>query len=100
MTVPVPHMLAEHAAKRGRSGWVATLPTTVEWLTNRWSRQVGPALEPGGRTAWVAPARSPRSGDVVLKWPTGTTRPATRREACVSGMALDADGNSKIGRGA
>lgn len=67
MTVPVPHMLAEHAAKHGRSGWVATLPTTVEWLTNRWSRQVGPALEPGGRTAWVAPALSPRSGDVVLK---------------------------------
>jgi streptomycin 6-kinase len=67
MTVPVPPKLAEHADRDGLRPWITALPTIVERLTNHWSLQVSPPFEPGGRTAWVAPARCRRFGDVVLK---------------------------------
>ncbi len=36
-------------------------------MTTRWSLTLGNPFEPGGVTAWVAPATSPDFGDVVLK---------------------------------
>lgn len=47
--------------------WVATLPETVKHLEQQWSLSVGEPFQPGGQTAWVAPARSDAHGDVVLK---------------------------------
>jgi streptomycin 6-kinase len=67
MPFTVPKNLAESAERRGWSEWVATLPRAVETLTQRWSLEVGDPFQPGGQTAWVAPARSSTFGDVVLK---------------------------------
>jgi streptomycin 6-kinase len=50
-----------------RRGWMTTLPETVEHLGQRWSLSVGEPFQPGGQTAWVAPARSQAGGDLVLK---------------------------------
>jgi streptomycin 6-kinase len=47
--------------------WLAGVPATVERARRRWGIEVGEPFSPGGETAWVAPARSPTLGDVVLK---------------------------------
>ena len=46
---------------------MATLPATVKHLEQHWSLSVGAPFQPGGQTAWVAPARSAAGGDLVLK---------------------------------
>ena len=46
---------------------MTTLPTTVRHLEQHWSLSVGAPFQPGGQTAWVAPARSAARGDLVLK---------------------------------
>jgi streptomycin 6-kinase len=47
------------------------LPAVVEQLEQRWGLRVGEPFQPGGQTAWVAPARRDAGEDVVLKvvWP-------------------------------
>jgi len=51
--------------KGGRDGW-ATLPQTIGRLETAWSISVGQPFQPGGQTAWVAPAT--RNGEhLVLK---------------------------------
>lgn len=50
-----------------RRAWLATLPAIADDFTRRWSLCLGPPFEPGGDTAWVAPARSARGGTCVLK---------------------------------
>ncbi len=67
MAFAVPRNLAEHAERRGRLEWIATLPAVIEKLQGLWSLEVGEPFQPGGQTAWVAPASSPHSGEVVLK---------------------------------
>jgi streptomycin 6-kinase len=51
--------------------WLSDLPGLVAELAERWSLRVGEPFEPGGQTAWVAPARTAVGNDVVLKvgWP-------------------------------
>ena len=51
--------------------WLSDLPGLVAELAERWSLRVGEPFEPGGQTAWVAPARTAEGNDVVLKvgWP-------------------------------
>jgi streptomycin 6-kinase len=63
----IPRNLAEAAEIRGREQWIATLPATVRTLEKRWAIEIGEPYQPGGQTAWVAPARSTSFGDVVLK---------------------------------
>ena len=63
----MPRKLAEAAERDGREAWVATLPSTVAEVEAQWSLQVGEPFQPGGQTAWVAPARRADGGDVVLK---------------------------------
>jgi streptomycin 6-kinase len=48
---------------------MATLPATVKILQERWSLDLGEPFQPGGQTAWVAPARrsADGDGDLVLK---------------------------------
>ena len=76
---PLPHNLVIAARRQGREAWLGTLPATVQVLAERWSLVVGEPFEPGGQTAWVAPARHASGGERVLKvvWP----HPETAHEA-------------------
>ncbi len=65
MEVPQDLLLA--ATLEGRASWVDSLPAIVEELERRWSLRVGRPFQPGGRTAWVAPARGVGNTDLVLK---------------------------------
>jgi streptomycin 6-kinase len=51
----------------GREAWLDALPAEIEDIAARWSLTLGDPFEPGGVTAWVAPVRSARFGDAVLK---------------------------------
>ncbi len=51
----------------GRREWLRHLPTIVGELAGRWSLRLGPPYQPGGRCAWVAPARTATGQDLVLK---------------------------------
>lgn len=55
---------------------MASLPGLVEAVTDQWSLDVGPVIEPGGSLAWVAPATTATGEDVVLKvaWPHDEAR--------------------------
>lgn len=48
-------------------GWLTTVPDTVRDVEERWHLEVGEPFQPGGQTAWVAPARSRGGDDLVLK---------------------------------
>jgi streptomycin 6-kinase len=43
------------------------VPQLVDTASRRWELEVGPPFRPGGRTAWVAPARSLSGADLVVK---------------------------------
>jgi streptomycin 6-kinase len=67
---PMPRDLVEAVesdADDRRRPWVAAVPETVRQLAQRWSLEVGEPFQPGGQTAWVAPARSGAKFDLVLK---------------------------------
>jgi len=63
----IPRNLVEAAELDGRQAWLATLPATVKGAQQRWSLEHGEPFQPGGRTAWVAPARGDAGEDMVLK---------------------------------
>jgi streptomycin 6-kinase len=50
-----------------RDAWLAALPRLVDEFARRWSLTLGPPFQPGGRCAWVAPARDRAGRDLVLK---------------------------------
>jgi len=56
---------SDHSARR--DAWLAALPRLVGEFATRWSLTIGPPFQPGGRTAWVAPARDHAGRDLVLK---------------------------------
>ena len=62
-----------HAAEAdGRQGWLVTaLPAALGQVVPMWSLTVGEPFQPGGQTAWVAPARDASGAGLVLKiaWP-------------------------------
>jgi streptomycin 6-kinase len=67
---PMPRNLVERAGKREEGEhrrWTLKLPGIVEGLELRWSLRLGEPYQPGGQTAWVAPARTVASDDLVLK---------------------------------
>ena len=69
-SLALPRNLAEAVTRDGderRRAWLAALPGTVEHFQQRWSLRVGEPFQPGGQTAWVAPARSEAGGNLVLK---------------------------------
>lgn len=51
----------------GLAAWLTGLPAIVVELERRWTLRVETPFQPGGQTAWVAPARAADGGDVVLK---------------------------------
>ncbi|HXQ18702.1 MAG TPA: aminoglycoside phosphotransferase family protein [Acidimicrobiales bacterium] len=67
----MPRNLLLAAENEGLQEWLGTLPATLRGLENRWSLTVGAPFQPGGQTAWVAPARDQVGDDLVLKlaWP-------------------------------
>jgi len=67
LPLPLPRDLVAAAEQDGRTGWLATLPATVARLARAWSLTVEPPFQPGGQTAWVAPARDRAGRDLVLK---------------------------------
>jgi streptomycin 6-kinase len=67
----IPRELAEGARRENREAWLDLLPDIVGELAQRWSLDVGDPYQPGGSTAWVAPARTTDGEMRVLKvvWP-------------------------------
>ncbi|MGH2519743.1 MAG: aminoglycoside phosphotransferase family protein, partial [Chloroflexota bacterium] len=64
----LPRDLVDNAGMRGREEWIAFLPSRIALARERWSLDaVGEPFEPGGQTAWVAPAHSAVFGEAVLK---------------------------------
>jgi streptomycin 6-kinase len=63
----IPPALIESCTRSGHEDWLATLPHEIAELSSRWSLAVGEPFQPGGQTAWVAPAHAADFGDVVLK---------------------------------
>lgn len=52
----LPLNLVATAQREGRQDWLTSLPATIERLQAAWSVELGEPFQPGGRTAWVAPA--------------------------------------------
>jgi streptomycin 6-kinase len=75
----LPTNLVEAARQEGREEWLTTLPGVIRTVSQRWSLTVGAPFQPGGCTAWVAPARSAAGTDLVLK--LGWRHPEAFREA-------------------
>jgi streptomycin 6-kinase len=67
VTFLMPDSLVKASREDGRDAWLQGLPAEIESIAERWGLTVGQPFEPGGQTAWVAPARSAEFGDVVLK---------------------------------
>ncbi len=70
MPLSLPHNLVrdtEAKADAARRAWLARLPAIVDSMRVRWSLELGEPFQPGGCTAWVAPARRDTSEDLVLK---------------------------------
>jgi len=63
----MPRNLVESVEREGRQAWLATLSSSIEDLSRRWSLVVGAPFQPGGQTAWVAPARDADGNERVLK---------------------------------
>ena len=68
----LPRNLVTAAEGEGRQGWLVTaLPAALDQVLRMWSLTVGEPFQPGGQTAWVAPARDASGAGLVLKiaWP-------------------------------
>ncbi len=68
--LPLPRALVDAAAEDDddrRRVWMTTLPGLVGRLEREWSLTPGQPFQPGGRTAWVAPAVVGGGPDLVLK---------------------------------
>jgi len=68
--VTVPENLADSVRSDPspqRAAWLDALPRLVAEFAGRWSLELGPPYQPGGRCAWVAPARDRAGQHLVLK---------------------------------
>jgi streptomycin 6-kinase len=63
----MPPNLVDAADSEGRADWLARLPEMARAVARRWDLGLGEPFRPGGRTAWVAPARSLSGADLVVK---------------------------------
>jgi streptomycin 6-kinase len=58
---------AEAPRHPARRRWLESLPQAIDEFAERWELQVGEPYEPGGRAAWIAPARRSDGEELVLK---------------------------------
>jgi streptomycin 6-kinase len=70
--IRIPQLLADavdadEQRHRGRRPWLAALPQMIGMLASEWELELGEAFEPGGRCAWIAPARRSEGEELVLK---------------------------------
>ena len=68
--VTVPENLADSVRSDPspqRAAWLDALPRLIAEFADRWSLEVEPPYQPGGRCAWVAPARDRAGRHLVLK---------------------------------
>jgi streptomycin 6-kinase len=68
----LPDNLVDPAGRAGWPEWLATtLPKAIEQARRLWSLTVADPFQPGGQTAWVAPAADGSGASLVLKigWP-------------------------------
>ena len=90
----VPALLAQYAVgvtDPARQRWLDRLPDVIGRIAGLWELEVGDPFEPGGCSAWVAPARTASGGRVVLK--VGWVHPEAAHEA--AGLSLW-DGNGAV----
>lgn len=59
--------------------WLDVMPDAVAHYLDEWALESGPAYEPGGNTAWVAPVRTRDGDELVLK--VGMRHPEAEHEA-------------------
>ena len=62
----MPANLVDAAFQEGRAEWLRALPGAVAFVEDTWSIRVAEPFQPGGQTAWVAPA-SGADDDLVVK---------------------------------
>jgi streptomycin 6-kinase len=68
--IQIPPQLADDVDEDdhpARLEWLAALPAPVLEIASGWELQLGDPYLPGGRWAWVAPARNPAGDELVLK---------------------------------
>lgn len=68
----LPRNLVDPDGREGWQAWLATtLPAVIAAAQRLWSLTVGEPFQPGGQTAWVAPAHGRSGAGLVLKvmWP-------------------------------
>jgi streptomycin 6-kinase len=90
----VPALLAEYVAgvtDPARHRWLDGLPEVIARTAAQWELELGDPFEPGGCSAWVAPARTSSGARVVLK--IGWVHPEATHEA--AGLRLW-DGNGTV----
>jgi streptomycin 6-kinase len=78
----MPTLLAEYAASitdPAQHHWLDRLPDVIRRIARQWELELGDPFEPGGCTAWVAPARTASGAQVVLK--VGWVHPEATHEA-------------------
>jgi streptomycin 6-kinase len=64
----IPHRLAAEIERSDAlARWAPTIAERLDEIVDRWRLDVAAPYEPGGRTAWVAPARTAAGEHVVLK---------------------------------
>jgi streptomycin 6-kinase len=64
----VPTNLAHGASvDAATAAWLPGMPAAVHDAAARWGLALGEPFEPGGETAWVAPARTAEGAELVLK---------------------------------
>jgi hypothetical protein len=68
-----------------RDGRLEAQPRLVEEFAGRWSLNLGPPYQSGGRCAWVAPSRDHAGRDLMLKVGCGTTRLPMKPTGCAPG---------------
>jgi streptomycin 6-kinase len=90
----VPTLLAEYVAgvtDPARHRWLDSLPGVIARIAGQWELELDDPFEPGGCSAWVAPARTATGARVVLK--VGWVHPEATHEA--AGLSFW-DGNGTV----
>ncbi|HET7900978.1 MAG TPA: aminoglycoside phosphotransferase family protein [Candidatus Nanopelagicales bacterium] len=77
--VPTSRLLECAAIDDQVRDWLDVMPAAVRGYAEKWDLHLGAPYEPGGNTAWVAPAVTPDGEQVVLK--VGMRHPEADREA-------------------